>query len=195
MKKEKNILLKLFLTFFKIGLFTFGGGYAMVAIIEDICVEKNKWITHDEMMDLTVIAESTPGPIAINCATYIGYKQAGIIGSIIGTLGIILPSFLIILLISIFMDKFFKFTLVQKAFKGIKVAVGVIIFQAGIKMYKKMEKTKISVAIFILSAVIMTSLDVFAIKMSYIPLIIFFAILNLVFFKIEEIKKKEGSAK
>ena len=91
MKKEKNILLKLFLTFFKIGLFTFGGGYAMVAIIEDICVEKNKWITHDEMMDLTVIAESTPGPIAINCATYIGYKQAGIIGSIIGTLGIILP--------------------------------------------------------------------------------------------------------
>ncbi len=192
---NKNILFKLFITFLKIGLFTFGGGYAMVAIIEDICVEKNKWITNDEMMNLTVIAESTPGPIAINCATYIGYKQAGVIGSIIATLGIILPSFLIILLISLYMDTFLQIKLVEKAFKGIKVAVGVIIFEAGIKMYKKMDKTKISVAIFILSTVIMTALDILAIKISYIPLIIFFAILNLVFFKIEEIKKKEGSAK
>ena len=192
---NKNILFKLFITFLKIGLFTFGGGYAMVAIIEDICVEKNKWITNDEMMNLTVIAESTPGPIAINCATYIGYKQAGVIGSIIATLGIILPSFLIILLISLYMDTFLQIKLVEKAFKGIKVAVGVIIFEAGIKMYKKMDKTKISVSIFILSTVIMTALDILAIKISYIPLIIFFAILNLVFFKIEEIKKKEGSAK
>lgn len=192
-KKEKNILLKLFFTFFKIGLFTFGGGYAMVAIIEDICVERNKWITNGEMLDLTVIAESTPGPIAINCATYIGYKKAGILGSIIATLGIVLPSFLIILLISLCMDKFLEFTLVQKAFKGIKIAVGVIILQAGIKLFKKMEKTKMSVIIFTLSTVIMTALDIFAINMSYIPIIIFFAILNLVVYKIGEIKKKEGN--
>ena len=79
--------------FAKIGLFTFGGGYAMILFIESICVEKKKWITHDEMMNITVIAESTPGPVAINCATYVGYKKGGMVGSIIATLGMILPSF------------------------------------------------------------------------------------------------------
>ena len=86
-----GILIELFLIFAKIGLFTFGGGYAMISLIENNCVEKKKWITHDEMMNITVIAESTPGPIAINCATYVGYKKAGIIGAIISTLGIVLP--------------------------------------------------------------------------------------------------------
>ena len=75
-----NLLLDLFLSFAKIGLFTFGGGYAMIALIESICVEKKGWITHDEMMNITVIAESTPGPIAINCATFVGYKQKGLPG-------------------------------------------------------------------------------------------------------------------
>ena len=83
----------LFFTFAKIGLFTLGGGYAMISIIENICVEQKKWITHDEMMDVTVIAESTPGPIAINCATYVGYKQKGIRGAMAATLGVVLPSF------------------------------------------------------------------------------------------------------
>ena len=82
-----NILLDLFLTFAKIGVFTFGGGYAMISMIENNCVERKKWITHDEMMNVTVIAESTPGPIAINAATYVGYKQAGFIGAVIATLG------------------------------------------------------------------------------------------------------------
>ena len=95
------ILIDLFLTFAKIGLFTFGGGYAMISFIENDCVEKKKWITHDEMMDVTVIAESTPGPIAINCATYVGYKKGRLLGAIIATLGMILPSFIIILLISL----------------------------------------------------------------------------------------------
>ena len=83
-----KLLLELFLIFAKIGMFTFGGGYAMISIIENICVEQKKWITHDEMMNLTIIAESTPGPIAINAATFVGYKQAGIPGSgmICGTL-------------------------------------------------------------------------------------------------------------
>ena len=95
-----NILLDLFLTFAKIGLFTFGGGYAMISLIENSCVEKKGWITHDEMMNVTVIAESTPGPIAINCATFVGFKQKGLIGAIAATIGMVLPSFSIIFLIS-----------------------------------------------------------------------------------------------
>ena len=91
-----NLLIELFLTFAKIGFFTFGGGYAMIAMIENACVEKKQWITHDEMMDVTVIAESTPGPIAINCATFVGYKQAGFLGSLIATIGMVLPSFMVI---------------------------------------------------------------------------------------------------
>ena len=90
------MILELFLTFFKIGLFTFGGGYAMISIIEDNCVERKKWITHEEMMDVTVIAESTPGPIAINCATFVGYRQAGILGAAIATVGMVTPSFFIL---------------------------------------------------------------------------------------------------
>ena len=90
------ILMELFLTFAKIGLFTFGGGYAMISIIEDNCVDKKKWITHDEMMELTVIAESTPGPIAINMATGVGFRQAGMLGAIMATFGVVLPSFVII---------------------------------------------------------------------------------------------------
>ena len=102
------VALDLFLTFAKIGLFTFGGGYAMIALIEDICVEKKQWITHDEMMNVTVIAESTPGPIAINCATYVGYKQKGLSGAVAATVGMVLPSFCIIFLISRFLDKFLE---------------------------------------------------------------------------------------
>ena len=92
-----TLIFDLLLTFAKIGLFTFGGGYAMIALIENACVEKKQWITHDEMMNITVIAESTPGPIAINCATYVGYKQKGFLGAVVATIGMILPSFCIFL--------------------------------------------------------------------------------------------------
>ena len=91
--KQNNLLADLLLTFMKIGLFTFGGGYVMIGFIEDICVNKKKWISHEEMADILVIAESTPGPMAINCATYVGFVQAGFIGSLMTTLGIVLPSF------------------------------------------------------------------------------------------------------
>ena len=139
-----GILMELFLIFAKIGLFTFGGGYAMISLIENNCVEKKKWITHDEMMNITVIAESTPGPIAINCATYVGYKKAGIIGAIISTLGIVLPSFAVIYLISMFLDNFLEITLIANAFKGIKIAVGFLILDAAITMIKKMPKKNIA---------------------------------------------------
>lgn len=137
-----NILLDLFLTFAKIGLFTFGGGYAMIGIFENVCVETKKWISHDDMMNITVIAESTPGPIAINCATFIGYKQAKVIGSVIATLGVVLPSFAVIFLISMCLDNFMELTLVANAFKGIKVGVGVVIVNAAVNMIKKMSSKK-----------------------------------------------------
>ena len=142
-----NILLDLFLTFAKIGLFTFGGGYAMISLIENSCVEKKRWIPHDEMMNVTVIAESTPGPIAINCATFVGYKQKGLVGSIAATIGMVLPSFCIIFLISMFLDHFLEITWIAHAFMGIKIAVGILILDAAIKMIRKMQKKPIPLAI------------------------------------------------
>ena len=134
-----NLLLDLFLTFAKVGVFTFGGGYAMISIIEDTCVEQKKWITHDEMMDLTVIAESTPGPIAINAATYVGYKHGGIPGSVAATVGMVLPSFVIIYLISTVLDNFLEIAWIANAFRGIKIGVGLLIFRVALTMLKKMQ--------------------------------------------------------
>ena len=134
-------ILELFLTFARIGLFTFGGGYAMIPLIEDICVEKKKWITHDEMMNLAVIAESTPGPIAINCATFVGFRQGGLIGAAAATVGMTVPSFCIIFLISMFLDDFLTITWIAHAFMGIKIAVGILIVDAAVKMIRKMKKS------------------------------------------------------
>ena len=119
-----NNMLDLFLTFARIGVFTFGGGYAMISLIENSCVEKKQWITHDEMMNVTVIAESTPGPIAINCATFVGYKQKGLTGAVAATIGMVLPSFCIIFLISVFLDNFLEIMWIAHAFMGIKVHPG-----------------------------------------------------------------------
>ena len=146
--------MELFFTFVKIGLFTFGGGYAMISMIENNCVERKAWITHDEMMDVTVIAESTPGPIAINCATFTGYKKAGFLGALVATLGIVVPSFIVIFLISMFLDNFLEITIVANAFKGIKVGVGLLILDAAITMINKMQKKKLSpIILIVLSAV------------------------------------------
>ncbi|MDE6595364.1 MAG: chromate transporter [Oscillospiraceae bacterium] len=135
-----NVLLDLFLTFAKIGAFTFGGGYAMISLIDKECVENKKWITSDELMEITVIAESTPGPIAINLATYAGYKMAGGMGAAAATLGMILPSFLIIWLISTFMENLLSIEAVAKAFKGIRIAVAVLIIKSALKIIKSMLK-------------------------------------------------------
>ncbi len=135
-----KLFLELFLTFAKIGVFTIGGGYAMIPFIENICVEQKQWITMDEMMEITVIAESTPGPIAVNCATYVGYKQKGFTGALAATVGMILPSFCIIFAISGFLDHFLEITWIAHAFQGIKAAVGILILDAAIKMFRKMQK-------------------------------------------------------
>ena len=136
---NKKSLTELFFTFLKIGLFTFGGGYAMISLIENNCVEKKKWITHDEMMDVTVITESTPGPIAINCATFVGYKHSGFLGAIIATIAVIIPSFIIIYIISKFLDNFLEIKIISDAFKGIKIAVAFLIINSALNMIQKME--------------------------------------------------------
>ena len=177
-----NLLFELFLSFAKIGLFTFGGGLAMISIIENTCVEKKQWITHDEMMDITVIAESTPGPIAINCATFTGYKIAGLAGSCAATLGVVIPSFTVIFLISMFLDNFLELPLIASAFQGIKVAVGILIVDAGFTMFKKMQKKPVPLAIMICSCIVMLCVNIFAWSFSSISLMLIAALVSLILF-------------
>ena len=167
MRKIKGYL-SLFLTMLKIGLFTFGGGYAMIALLENEFVEKKKWLDKDEFLDVAAIAESTPGPIAINAATYIGYKNSGMIGSMIATLGICIPSFVIIYAISLFFDAFLSFTLVAYAFKGIQICVVYLILTAGLKMLKQMKKTTFNMIIISLTLICMIVFSLFAVKFSTI---------------------------
>lgn len=191
-------LFDLFLCFFKIGLFTFGGGYAMIALIENACVEEKKWITHDEMMNITVIAESTPGPIAINCATFVGYKQKGFWGAVAATFGVVLPSFIIIYLIALYFNKFLEIALIAKAFQGIKIAVGILILDAGIKMYMKIEnKTWLTYFIAIYSLLILLSINIFSFKISTVVVMLASGLLSLIIFSIKNIvcKKKTGELK
>ena len=190
-----NILLDLFLTFAKIGLFTFGGGYAMISMIENHCVERKQWITHDEMMNVTVIAESTPGPIAINCATFTGYKKKGFIGALISTLGIVAPSFIIIFLISMFLDNFLELTIIANAFRGIKIAVGILILDAAITMIKKMHKKKLPGAIMICSSIVMLVINIFAWNFSSISLMLVAAVVSLTIFILNGAPQEKGGPK
>ena len=190
-----NILLELFLTFAKIGLFTFGGGYAMISVIGNNCVERKQWITHDEMMNITVIAESTPGPIAINCATFTGYKKAGFLGAVVATLGMVFPAFVIIYLISMFLDNFLELTIIANAFQGIKIAVGILILDAAITMIKKMHKKKLPRTIMICSAIVMLCVNIFAWNFSSISLMLVAAAVSLSIFVIQGAPEQKGGAK
>ena len=190
-----SIVLDLFLTFAKIGLFTFGGGYAMVAIIEDSCVRKKRWLTHDEMMDVTVIAESTPGPIAINCATYVGYKQKGLAGAVAATVGMVLPSFCIIFVISVFLDDFLEIKWIAHAFAGVKAAVGIIILDAGLKMVRKMQNKPFPRGIMICAFAAMLVIDVLALRVSTIILMLIAAAVSLSVFLVRHWAGKEGTGR
>ena len=150
--KFQNVI-ALFFTMLKIGGFTFGGGYAMIALLENEFIARKHWIEKEEFLDMVAIAESTPGPIAINAATYIGYKKAGFLGSLAATVGVCIPSFLIIYLISLVLDLFLSLTLVAYAFRGIQVCVVYLIFSAGLKMLRGLSKNIFSVTI--LSAVVL----------------------------------------
>ena len=187
------MLLELFLTFMKIGMFTFGGGYAMISVVENACVEDKHWITHDDMMNITVIAESTPGPIAINCATFVGYKKWGLIGAAVATAGMILPSFLIIYLVARFLDSFLEISWIAHAFEGIKLAVGILIIDAGMKMLKQIPANPVPRFVMACAFAAMLLIDIFALRVSSIALLLIAAAVSLVLFSISQNIERGGS--
>lgn len=191
MKKLKNCL-ALFVSFFKIGLITFGGGYAMIAIIESELVEKKKWIEKTEFLDVIAIAESTPGPIAINSATFIGYKRGGFWGSFFATLGVVMPSFIIIFAISFFFEKFLSLEYVGYAFKGIQACVAYLILSAGIKMFKGLKKNAFNVVLFGLTVAVMVALDLLAVSFSSVYYILIGGAVGIVVYLVSFAKDKKS---
>ena len=162
----------LFFTFFKIGLFTFGGGYAMIALLEEEFIQRRKWLDKDEFLDMAAIAESTPGPVAINSATYLGYKLAKVPGAATATVAVCLPSFLIIYAISLFFEQFTQLTVIANAFKGIQVCVIYLIFSAGVRMLQALDRSLFSSGVLLSVFLAMTSLSLAGISVSSILLIL-----------------------
>ena len=184
---------ELFFTMLKIGLFTFGGGYAMIALLENEFVERKKWLEKDEFLDMVAISESTPGPIAINAATYIGYKTEGLWGSLAATVAVSIPSFVIIFLISLFFDAFLSLTYVAYAFKGIQACVVYLILSAGIKLFKGVKKNAYSIISFVSALSLLVVLALFSVKFSAIFYILIGGVAGLVIHLVSKLRKeKEG---
>lgn len=183
-------ILTLFLTFCKIGAFTFGGGYAMIALLENELVDKKKWLTRDEFLDMTAVAESTPGPVAVNSATYIGYKIAGIGGAAAATFAVCLPSFVIIYVISLFLDKFMSLKYVSYAFKGIRVCVVWLILSAGIKMLKSLEKNALNITVTVSVVILCTLFSLFAVNFSSVFFILICGAVGVALFLFARIKNR-----
>ena len=182
----------LFINMLKIGLFTFGGGYAMIHLLENEFVSKKKWIEEDEFMDLVAIAESTPGPIAINCSTYIGYKKEKVLGAVLATLGMCIPSFTIIFFISLFFNQFLSIGWVASAFKGIQVCVVFLILSAGVKMLKKMKKKPFNLIVMSATFLCMVAFGVFAVSFSSIFHILISGFVGLLIYLIGYFKSKKS---
>ena len=187
MKKGK-LISSLFLTMLKIGLFTFGGGYAMIALLESEFVSKRAWIDKEEFLDMAAIAESTPGPIAINAATYIGYKKAGFLGAVISTLGMCIPSFTIIYLISLFFDAFLSLEIVRYAFMGIRVGVIYLILSAGLRMLKGIKKTPFNISVIAAVAVCMAGLTLLSRNFSTVIYILVCGVIGVALYLLKRVK-------
>lgn len=170
--QEAKSLGTLFFTFFKIGLFTFGGGYAMIALLEEEFIQRRRWLDKDEFLDMTAIAESTPGPVAINSATYLGYKLAGVPGAATATVAVCLPSFLIIYAISLFFEQFTQLTVIANAFKGIQICVIYLIFSAGVRMLKALDKSPFATGVLAAVMLVMVGLSLAGVSVSSILLIL-----------------------
>ena len=170
-QKLKNSFI-LFITFLKIGLFTFGGGYAMLSLIQDEVVDKKHRITTDDFFEIVVIAESTPGPISVNMATYIGYKVSKFLGATMATIGLALPSLIIIFVISLFYNEFLSFAVVQKAFAGIKVGVMVILITTVFKLAKQVKRNAYFYIVFTLSLATMLCFSIFIPSFTWISIIL-----------------------
>ena len=184
-------LFELFITFFKLGLFTFGGGYAMIPQIKEQVIEKKKWLTEEEVLEIIAISESTPGPIAINMATFIGYRQKKVLGSLMATLGVVLPSLIIIFIISLFFDEFLANKYVGYAFIGIKACVAFLITKAGVEMAIKMKKTIFNVVALCITFGMMIAFELLSIDFSALYLIIIGGVISIIINALLSLKKKE----
>lgn len=185
----------LFWDFLKIGAFTFGGGYAMIHLLERQFVARRKWLDREEFLDMVAVAESTPGPVAVNSATYIGYKVDGVIGALSATVAVCLPSFVIIYLISLFLDQFLALTYVAYAFKGIQACVVYLILSAAWKLWTSMEKNWMNVSILTAVSIAMISFSVFAVDVSSILYIIICGVIGIAVYGMKCMRKERDSAK
>lgn len=183
----------LFATFFKIGAFTFGGGYAMVALLEHEFVEEKQWVTREEFLDMVAIAESTPGPVAVNSATYIGYKLEGVPGAAASTLAVCLPSFAVIYAISLFFDQFLQLSVVSSAFRGIQVCVVYLVLSAGLKVLKNLKKDAFSRAVLAAVLLAMVSCSVLAVSFSSIFYILLSGAAGLAVYGVQQLRKEAGA--
>ena len=190
--KKLKFLCELFFSMIKIGVFTFGGGYAMINLLDNEFVERKKWLGSEEFMNLVTIAESTPGPIAINCSTYIGYKRAGFFGALFATLGMCIPSFTIIYLISLFFNSFLEIKWVASAFRGIQLCVVFLILSAGLKMLKKIKKTLFNVSVMLITFTAMILFSLFSVSFSSIFYILIFGLIGLLIYTLGYLRNKIG---
>lgn len=190
-ENRKTGLMDIFLIFLKIGAFTFGGGYAMIALLEDEFVDKRSWLNESEFLDMTAIAESTPGPVAINAATYLGYKLAGFRGALAASLAVCIPSFAIIYVISFFYERFQQITWVASAFKGIQVCVVYLILSAGLRMFNEMKKNVFNVSIFAVVAVSFIFVSLFGISFSSIYYILICGVVGVVVGTLHNMRNRE----
>lgn len=191
MKENKVSLLDLFGVFAKIGGLTIGGGLAMIAVIERELVQKRKWITDEELLDMIAVAESTPGVIAVNSATFVGFKLRGFLGALLATIGVIAPSFVVISLIALVFEWFLGFELVTWAFKGANAAVAILILNAGLKLLKKCERSAYTYLMLALSVILGLLFIIF--NVSTIIIIIIGLVVGTVYYAIldNKVKKKE----
>ena len=190
-----SVILLLFLSMLKIGCFAFGGGYAIIALLDNEFISKRKWIDRDEFLDIVAIAESTPGPIAINVATYIGYKLRGVLGAVVATVGMCVPSFVIMYLVSLFYQQFMEIALIAAAFKGIQICVVYLIASAGLKILNKMKKTPQNIAVFSITCLGMILCTLFDIHISSVWFVLGAGILGLMMFFIKNHKTREENKK
>ena len=174
-------LLELFGVFFKIGLFTFGGGYAMISLIGHEIGERRRWIDPEELTEVFAIAESTPGPIAVNCATYVGYRREGVAGGVWATLGVVMPSFIIIYVISLFFERFMALTVVANAFRGIQVAVAFLILRAGLLLAVKLPRRGFELGLCVAAGLLVLAIDALGWRFSTVWLILCGGVAGLLF--------------
>ena len=188
---KKISCLKLFLTFLKLGLFSFGGGPAMLMLIREEIVSKKQWMSDDELSEMVGISESTPGPIAINLATYLGYKRGGFFGALLSTLGVIITPFTLMFVISLFLSNLLSVEAVKYAFMGVKVGVVFLLLKVSITLIKEIKKDVFGVILMTLVLIAMVLLTIFAINFSAIYFILLGAVLGLLIYGVIPKKRKD----